>query len=143
MGVLLRFAGVGLRAGVVLGLSLGWVWLGQPSGARSDDMTSLLVLFVLAGQVSLVWGFVDGVRWPVRKALTVWQLATLCAAAAAVVALGPGRVDAFAAMVVGGMFVMFVLVPASVGAAGGCSARFVAGRVRSRVLRSGAGTGTP
>jgi hypothetical protein len=133
MGVMWRVAGVVLRASAVVGI--WWAWeVAHAGGPPTDDMSGVAVLFVLTAVVIFVWGVIDGTRGPVARAAVTWMSALLCLAVPVVVLLltggqtlgGPGL---FSVVLLGGVLLFMVLVPALLGAVLGAGLRVLAQKV--------------
>lgn len=133
MGVFWRVAGVVLRAATVVAI---WVAGDRALGGDppSDDMTGLAVLAVITVPVVFAWGVVDGVRGSVPRATGTWLTTVLCLAlvpvvwSAVVERGGPGGLDLFFFMLVGGLLLFVVLLPALIGAVLGAGLRRVTQR---------------
>jgi len=134
MGVMWRVAAVVLRASAVVGI--WWAWdVAHEGGPPTDDMSGVAVLFVLTAGVVFVWGGVDGIRGPVGRAAVTWMSALLCLVVVPVVVLpimegqafgGPGL---FSIVLLGGVLLLMVLVPAVLGAVLGAGLRVFTQRV--------------
>jgi hypothetical protein len=129
MGVFWRVGGVVLRAAMVIGI---W-WAGDRAnsgGPPSDDMSGVAVLAVITALAVFVWGVVDGIRERISRVAGTWLstvlfLVLVLVALVLVVERSLGAVDLFLFMLVGGMLLFVVLLPALVGATLGAGLRRV------------------
>jgi len=133
MGVMWRVAGIVLRASAVVGI--WWAWaVAHEDRPRGDDMSGVAVLFVLTAVVVFVLGVIDGTRGPVTRAAVTWMSALLCLAVPVVVLLltggqalgGPGL---FSVVLLGGVLLFMVLLPALLGAVLGAGLRVLIQKV--------------
>jgi hypothetical protein len=124
-------AGFGLlaRAAAVIAVIFGWEWVDRGPAQDYADVTVMLLL----SAVVLVWAVVDGIRRPFVDAVLGWVLAsalllTLWVDQDLVGGGGIGLAGGFTLVLPAGLLVIYVGLPATVGAAVGTGVRLVAAR---------------